>query len=99
MSKEEKEVLYQCYLESGLSPKEFAERNNVKSAVIRGLISFHKRLASGERSSFFQVVTKEDQPILKEKEIKVSQLISFKLDGHLIEIDKDILSYFLRCLS
>lgn len=54
MSKEEKEVLYQCYLESGLSPKDFAVANNISPAVIRGLISFHKRIDRGENHHLFK---------------------------------------------
>ena len=44
MNKEEKEALYQRYIESGLSPKEFAIANNISPAIIRGLISFHNEL-------------------------------------------------------
>lgn len=58
MSKEEKEVLYQCYLESGLSPKDFAVANNISPAVMRGLISFHKRIDRGEKTSFIQITKK-----------------------------------------
>ena len=52
MNKEEKEVLYQRYLESGLSPKKFAKTNNISPVIIRWLISFHKRIDAGEQSSF-----------------------------------------------
>lgn len=58
MSKEEKEVLYQCYLESELSPKDFAVANNISPAIIRELISFHKRIDRGEKSSFIQIIKK-----------------------------------------
>ena len=98
MTKEEKEVLYQCYLESGLSPKEFAVANNISLSVIRGLISFHKRLDSGEKSSFFQVVSKDNQSVLKEESIKSSQLIAFKLDDHFIEMDQSMLKIFLGAI-
>ena len=92
MNKEEKEVLYQRYLESGLSPKEFASANNISPAIIRGLISFHKRIDAGEQSSFIAVITKE-------KERQASKIISFKLDNHLIEIDPSLLAAFLGALS
>ena len=92
MNKEEKEILYQCYLESGLSPKEFAIANNISPAVIRGLISFHKRIDAGEQSGFITVLTKG-------KERQTSKLISFKLDNHLIEIDPSLLAAFLGALS
>ena len=91
MTKEEKEVLYQCYLESGLSPKEFATTNNISIPVIRGLISFHKRIDAGEQSRFISIQTKE-------KEIKSAKTISFKLDGHLIEIDQSLLKAFLGAI-
>ena len=91
MTKEEKEVLYQCYLESGMSPKEFAIANNVSFSIIRGLISFHKRIDAGEKSNFVTVETKE-------KEGKELRLISFKLDSHFIEIDQSLLTLFLGAL-
>lgn len=92
MNKEEKEVLYQRYLKSGLSPKEFALANNISPAIIRGLISFHKRIDAGEQSGFIAVLTKE-------KERQASKPISFKLDNHLIEIDLSLLVAFLGALS
>ena len=92
MNKEEKEILYQRYLESGLSPKEFAITNNVSPAIIRGLISFHKRIDACEQSGFIAVLTKE-------KERQASKSISFKLDNHLIEIDSSLLASFLGALS
>ena len=67
MNKEEKEVLYQHYLESGLSPKEFALANNISLAIIRGLISFHKRIDAGEQSGFIAVLTKEKENETKQK--------------------------------
>ncbi len=91
MSKEEKEVLYRCYLESGLSPKDFAVANNISPAVIRGLISFHKRIDRGEKSSFIQITTKGI--------VNSSKTISFKLDNHLIEIDQNNLAIFLGAIS
>ena len=92
MNKEEKEILYQRYLESGLAPKEFAIANNVSPAIIRGLISFHKRIDACEQSGFITVLTKE-------KERQASKSISFKLDNHLIEIDSSLLASFLGALS
>ena len=92
MNKEEKEVLYQRYIKSGLSPKEFAIANNISPAIIRGLISFHKRIDAGEQSGFITVLTKE-------KERQASKPISFKLDNHLIEIDSSLLTVFLGALS
>ena len=91
MNKEEKEILYQCYLESGLSPKEFAIANNISPAIIRGLISFHKRFDAGEQPGFITVLTKG-------KERQTSKLISFKLNNHLIEIDPSFLKSFLGAL-
>ena len=90
MSKEEKETLYQRYLESGLSPKDFAVANSISPAIIRGLISFHKRIESGEKSSFIVVATKD----------KTSDegTISFKLDSHYIEINPSFLKLFLGAL-
>ena len=93
MTKEEKEVLYQCYLESGLSPKEFAEKNNINPAVIRGLVSFHKRIDASEQSSFITITTKEKDNCQSKR-----SHISFKLDGHHIEIDQSLLSLFLGAL-
>ena len=90
MTKEEKEVLYQSYLESGLSPKDFAKANNISFAVIRGLVSFHKRIDSHEQSGFIPVITKTSKP--------TSKIISFKLDNHLIEIDLSFLKSFLGVL-
>lgn len=91
MSKEEKEVLYQCYLESGLSVKKFADLNNVKPAVIRGLVSYHKRIESREKSCFISVITKEEKA--------KNKLISFKLDNHNIEIDSFFLKLFLGAIT
>ena len=92
MNKEEKEVLYQRYIKSGLSPKEFAIGKTISSAIIRGLISFHKRIDAGEQSGFIALLTKE-------KEKQASKSISFKLDNHLIEIDLSLLVAFLGALS
>ena len=91
MTKEEKEVLYQHYLESGLSPKDFAIANDVNVSIIRGLISFHKRIDAGEKSNFIAVLAKE-------REAKSIKTISFKLDGHHIEIDQSLLTLFLGAL-
>lgn len=89
MSKEEKEVLYQCYLESNLSIKEFALKNDVSPSIIRGLVSYHKRINNKERSAFISIATKE--------EVK-SNVVDFNFDNHQIKIDKSYLKDFLRCL-
>ena len=59
MSKEEKEFLYQNYLKSGLTLKEFAASNNVNLAVIRGMVSFHKRIDNNEQSGFISITWKQ----------------------------------------
>lgn len=90
MTKEEKEVLYQCYLESGLTISEFAKLNNVKPAIIRGLVSFHKRTEAHEHSGFIGVFAKEENTNNK--------IISFKFDNHLIEINPSFLKLFLGAI-
>ena len=94
MLKEEKEVLYQNYLNSGLSIKEFALRNSISPAVIRGLVSYRKRLNNKEQSSFLNVNVKQEDDTYLSK-----TTIMFSLDEHQIKIESKHLKDFLRCLS
>ena len=92
MTKQEKDALYQQYLESKLSVNDFAAKNNVSPAVIRGLISFHKRIESGEKSDFIRISSSNIKKDANEK------TLSFKLDNHLIEIDPSLLKLFLGAM-
>lgn len=91
MNKEEKEILYQNYLKSGLTPKDFAIANNINPAIIRGLVSFHKRIENNEQSSFITISTKDSNQY-------ESKIIAFKFDKHLIEIDQSLLKIFLGAI-
>ncbi len=90
MSKEEKDNLYQSFLRSGLSCKEFALRNDVSPSVLRGLISYRKRLEQNEQSGFINVSLNNSQ--------SSSKKIEFVLDNHHIQIDESFLKQFLRSL-
>ena len=95
MSKEEKEVLYQSFIESGLSCSEFAKRNNVPVSILRGIISYKKRVSQGEQSGFINVcIDPNDKPI----SLSSSYRIEFVLDGHHFQIDELFLKAFLRSL-
>lgn len=95
MSKEEKEVLYQSFIESGLSCSEFAKRNNVPVSILRGIISYKKRVSQGEQSGFINVLLNSNEvPIPSSSPSK----IEFILDGHHFQIDVLFLKSFLRSL-
>ena len=92
MSKEEKDNLYQSFLRSGLSCKEFALRNNVSPSVLRGLISYRKRVEQKEQSGFINVSLNKSQSSI----VHPSNKIEFVLDNHHIQIDESFLKQFLR---
>ena len=94
MSKEEKEVLYQNYLTSGQSIKEFASKNFISPCIIRGLVSYHKRVNNKEQSSFLRVNVKQESDDFS----PAKKSISFSLDNHQIQIDDKYLKDLLRCL-
>lgn len=95
MSKEEKEVLYQSFIESGLSCSEFAKRNNVSVSILRGITSYKKRVSQGEQSGFINVLlNSNDDP----NPSFSSSKIEFVLDGHHFQIDESFLKSFLRSL-
>lgn len=90
MTKEEKETLYKDYLKSGLSIKEYASEHGINPAVIRGLVSYNKRLKGEENSPFIKIV-EEPKP-------QQTQSIIFKLDNHKFEINMRDLRVFLENL-
>ena len=90
MSKEEKKKLYEDYLASGLSIKDYADIHGISSYILRGLISYHKRTERNYNDDFITIVNKDRCP---------NNHLSFKLDNHLIEIDERYLKLFLGSLS
>ncbi len=95
MSKEEKEVLYQSFVKSGLSCSEFARRSNVPVSVLRGIISYKKRVSQGEQSGFINVLLNSND---NSSPLSPSSKIEFVLDGHHFQIDELFLKSFLRSL-
>lgn len=94
MSKEEKDNLYQSFLRSGFSCKEFALKNNVSPSVLRGLISYRKRVEQKEQSGFINVSLNKFQS----PNVNSSNKIEFVLDKHHIQINESLLKQFLRSL-